>query len=210
MNPKLAAVFKQNASVLSSLRAERPVAIFVGGTSGVGQGLAEDFARHRMGRAHIVVVGRNEQAANEILTRTRSLLDPPDQEVNWTHEFVQCDLTLMRNVHAASKEILTRYPKINYLLMTPGFFSTAGREETDEGLDKKLAVHYYGRWKFIDELLPALRKAKDEGEDVRVMSVFSAGFGSQVDLNDIGLEKTYTIWNAGRAAATYNDLMIEV
>ncbi|KAJ6467045.1 hypothetical protein DFH09DRAFT_929905, partial [Mycena vulgaris] len=40
-----------------------PVAIFVGGKSGIGQGMAEAFARHTKGNAHIVLVGRNRAAA---------------------------------------------------------------------------------------------------------------------------------------------------
>lgn len=44
-----------------------PVAVFVGGTSGIGQGMAQAFAKHTNGNAHIVLVGRNEAAASAIL-----------------------------------------------------------------------------------------------------------------------------------------------
>lgn len=54
-----------------------------------------------------------------------------------------------------------------------------GRDETSdsEGLDKKLALHYYARWKFIKDLIPLLRRAKDAGEDAKVLSVLGAGHG---------------------------------
>ncbi|KAJ3858979.1 hypothetical protein EV359DRAFT_51535 [Lentinula novae-zelandiae] len=40
-----------------------PVAVFVGGTSGIGRAIAETFARHTNGNAHIIIVGRNRAAA---------------------------------------------------------------------------------------------------------------------------------------------------
>jgi hypothetical protein len=72
----------------------------------------------------------------------------------------------MKNVNEVTKELLTRLPKINFLVMTPGIMTTKGRDETEEGIDRKLAVHYYARWKFVSDLLPALKKAKELGEDV--------------------------------------------
>ena len=199
------ALRNMNAALVANLKGA-PVAVFVGGTSGIGQGLTEAFARWRNGNAHIVIVGRNEVAAKEIIAR----FPKPTTANSWTHEFVQCDATLMKNVHSASEQILAKHPKINYLLMSPGFFSGSGRDETSEGIDKKLAVHYYARWKFIDELLPALKKAQDDREDVRVLSVFSAGHGGQIDPNDLGLKTGYSLKAAGDSATTYNDLMIEV
>ncbi|TFK18835.1 NAD(P)-binding protein [Coprinopsis marcescibilis] len=206
--PSLKEIRIANAEAAKKIKGSPPVAVFVGGTSGIGQGMAEAFGRWTNGEAHIVIVGRNQQAADSILAqlpRPSSSSSP----TTWTHEFVQCDATLMKNVHKASKEILQRHPKINFLVMSPGVLATDGRNETEEGIDKKLAVHYYARWKFIDELLPALRKAKEAGEDSKVISVLAAGKGGEVNLDDLGLVKTFSLTNAALQAPTYNDLMME-
>ena len=50
---------------------------------------------------------------------------------------------LMSNDDTASQEILNRYSKINYLILTPGILSLNRRDGTSEGIDKKLAVHLY-------------------------------------------------------------------
>ena len=201
--PSLAAIRAANAAFSPSYI---PVALFVGGTAGIGQGIVEAFARHLKGKAHIIIVGRNRAAAQSIISR----LPKPTSGSNVTHEFVQCDATLMKNVDVVTKELLTRVPKINFLVMTAGYITTKGRDETEEGIDKKLAVHYYSRWKFINDLLPALKKAKEMGEDAKVLSVMAAGKGTKIDLDDLGLKKSYTLARAGTQAPTYNDLMVEV
>lgn len=42
------------------------------------------------------------------------------------------------------------------------------------------------------------------------MSVLAAGTGGEIDLDDLGLKKHYSVLNAGLAVPTYNDLMLEV
>lgn len=60
-------------------------------------------------------------------------------------------------------------------------------------------------------LIPLLQKAKDAGEDAKVMSVLSGGLDSgEIDLNDLGLKTGYSPAAAARTTATYNNLMIQV
>jgi hypothetical protein len=182
-----------------------PTAIFVGGTSGIGQGMAEAFARHTKGNANIVLVGRN-RAAGEAILRTF----PQPTVPGVTHEFVECDITLMKNVHRVAGELRTRIPKVNFLVLTAGVMTMNGRNETEEGIDRKLAVHYYGRWRFINDLLSAVEDAHKAGEDAKVMTVLSAGKGGKIDLDDLGLKKTFSLPNAAAAGGTYNDIMVVV
>jgi len=180
------------------------VAVFVGGTSGIGQAMAEVLGHHTNGDSSIIILGRNRVAAEATLAQLPKSTNP---EVK--REFIQCDVTRMKNVHAATQEILSKHPKINFLVLTTGVMSTKGRNETEEGLDTKLAAHYYSRWKFIDGLLPALRKANEDGEDGKVISVFSAGMGGgAIDMEDLGLKKTYSVSRAASQGITYNDLMV--
>ncbi|KAG7091789.1 putative secondary metabolism biosynthetic enzyme [Marasmius oreades] len=192
-----------NASYLRSL-SYFPVAVFVGGTSGIGQAMAEAFATHTEGNAHIVIIGRNQAAAENILSKF-----PKPSSPHAKHEFVQCDVTLMKNVKKATDDLVERLPKIDYLVMSPGYMTMKDRDESAEGIDRKLAVHYYARWKFIDGLLPALKKAKDEGEDAKVYSVLAPGYGGSVDVEDLGLKKSFSLARVALVAPTYNDLMTE-
>ncbi|KAJ7268199.1 NAD(P)-binding protein [Mycena haematopus] len=198
--PSLSTVRAFNAAFSPSYT---PVAIFVGGTSGIGQGTAEAFARHTKGNAHIVLVGRNRAAAEAIIQTF-----PKPTVPGVKHEFVECDITLMNNIHRVAGELRARIPKINFLVLSPGVMTMNGRNETEEGIDRKLAVHYYGRWRFIKDLLPALEAAHKAGEDAKVLSVLSAGHGGKIDLEDLGLKKSFSVPNAALAAPTYNDIMV--
>jgi NAD(P)-dependent dehydrogenase (short-subunit alcohol dehydrogenase family) len=179
--------------------------VFVGGTSGIGQGLAEAFARQTQGNANIIIVGRNKAAAEAVIAKFPKPSDPSAR-----HEFVSCDASLMKNIRATSKELLTKNPTINYLVMSPGILSTAGRTETEEGIDKKLAVHYYARFVFTNELLCGLKEAKEKNEEAKVLSVLAAGRGGKLDLEDLGLKRTFSIPKAASQAPTYNDVIFDV
>jgi NAD(P)-dependent dehydrogenase (short-subunit alcohol dehydrogenase family) len=198
--PSLSAVRAANAAFSPSYI---PVALFVGGTSGIGQATAEAFARYTKGQAHIVICGRNRAAAESTIASF-------PKSTKSKYEFVECDATLMKNVQSTTTSLMSTLPKLNYLFVTPGYLTLRGRDETSEGLDRKLALNYYARWKFTNDLMPLLRKAKDAGEDAKMLSVLSAGHGGPIDLDDLGLKKGFSLYAAGVAAVTYNDLMIEV
>jgi len=200
----LASIRAANAAFVHSA-SPPPLAVFVGGTSGIGEGMALTFAEHTKGNSNIVIVGRNKEAAEKIFS---SMPKPENSEV--TREFVKCDVMLMKNIQQATTDILARHPKINYLIMTPGIAAIGGRDETAEGIEKRLAVHYYARWKFLSDLLPALKNAADAGEKVAAMSVYSTGKGGSIDLDDLDLKKGSSITKSALVAATYNDLMMEV
>ncbi|KAF8201864.1 hypothetical protein K438DRAFT_2015323 [Mycena galopus ATCC 62051] len=199
--PTPAAVKAFNAAAFSrSPTSYVPVAVFVGGTSGVGQGMVETFARYVGGRAHIIIVGRNEHAAASILAQ---LPKPDATEFNdasgggsgtesargWKHEFVPCDVSLMANVRAACTEIRGRCACVNFLVLTAGYSSMVNPALTSEGLDLHLAMRYYHRFLFIQELLPFLQAAQALSQDAKVMSVLGAGMGSpkrSIDFENLG------------------------
>lgn len=198
--PSLAAARAANAALSSG---QISIALFVGGTSGIGQALSSTIARYTGGNARIILCGRNRPAAEQ------TIHSYPQHPGN-THSFVESDLFQMKNVEKTTSSLLSTLPKLNILVLSTGFMDFRGRDETAEGIDKRLALNYYARWKFIYDLLPLLKRAKDAGEEARVMSILGPGSGWKADLDDLGLKRRYNPLKALTSAATYNDLMIEV
>lgn len=197
--PSLPNVKASNASYAPSYI---PTAVFIGGTSGIGQAMAELFAKQTNGRANIILIGRNKAPAEKIIA---SFPSPPD---GVKHEFVECDASELEKVHKTSQELLQRLDKINILVLcaTKLLFSAV---ETPEGLESSMVTRYYSRAKFATELLPLLKNAQAKGEDARVLTILGAAMGRQVDLTDLGVKK----WKINRMAfhtGTFNDIMVKV
>ncbi|KAJ7694326.1 hypothetical protein B0H17DRAFT_1199202 [Mycena rosella] len=76
-----------------------PVAVFPGGTSGVGQAIAEALARYTNGAAQKIIAG----------------FPKPKGAPDWKHEFVSCDATIMADVRATCAALVARLPHINFL-----------------------------------------------------------------------------------------------
>jgi len=194
-----------NNAHFSSL-SSAPVAVFVGGTSGIGETMVYAFAKYTQGNANIVIIGRNKEAGERILSE---LPKPSSEGEEPIRLFIQCDVSLMRNVQSAVQQLTSSLSKINYLILSTGFLDISDRKETKEGLELRLAVIYYSRWLFTRELIGLIEKAKESGEGGTVMSIGAPGFGGEIDPNDWELKKNYSSMKGMGASSTYNDLMVE-
>lgn len=183
------------------------IACIVGGTSGIGKAIAYQLARQDPS-LDIIISGRNLEEGNKIVNDLK-LLSPKRN-----HQFRQIDAFLLSNIKNyctnLKDDIKNEKATLKYLVLTQGIASIRGRTETSEGIDQKLALHYYGRMAFINELLPVLNDQKDD-DDVRVVSVLSGSVHSPYNLmkEDPELKINFSIANAANAAGFYNDLMLD-
>lgn len=176
------------------------VALVVGATSGIGRGIAYVFAAFR---ANVAIVARNEALGRQLVNNLQQI-NPSGQ-----YEMFLCDATSMRSIKDTCEQFKKKFDKLNYCVMSQGIASIEGRNETDEGIDKKMALHYYGRVMFVNELA-SIVKSTAETEDVRVVSILSGGVHSPIaSLDDLPLKYTYSIANAANAAGFYNDLAFD-
>eukprot|EP00455_Lapot_gusevi_P047554 TRINITY_DN643_c0_g1_i3.p1 TRINITY_DN643_c0_g1~~TRINITY_DN643_c0_g1_i3.p1 ORF type:complete len:301 (-),score=76.04 TRINITY_DN643_c0_g1_i3:30-932(-) len=171
-------------------------AVVVGGTNGIGKGIALRLAKANVS---VTIVGRSVARGEEVVKAMTELSAPEVQ-----HVFMACDAMLLRSVAEWSVEYARTHARLDYLVLTQGMASIQGRTETAEGLDEKLALHFYSRMAFIQSLLPLLKAS----EDPRVLSVLSPGAhaGYTEYKTDPELKDSYSLSNAARAACMYNDL----
>ncbi|KAG9595971.1 NAD(P)-binding protein, partial [Aureobasidium melanogenum] len=190
-------VRKANNSLESVLPS--PVALFAGGTSGIGRSTLRQLALNtRAPKAYIV--GRSEKNAKPLLKELHHL--NPLGSFN----FIEADVSLISNVDKACERIKHHEKALNLLFMTPGGLSLVGRRETSEGIDKLFALRYYARMRFIQNLLPLLEAAEQPG---RVVSVLGGGFEGKVNANDLDLKHHYNIVSCAMHSVTMTSLAME-
>jgi NAD(P)-dependent dehydrogenase (short-subunit alcohol dehydrogenase family) len=196
----LAAVRARNAG--SNLAGR--TAVVVGGTSGIGRGVAVRLAK---ANASVTIVGRDEKRAQEVLA------DLARVGGSGSHTFARVDGSSIASTKDFSKAFLASQPTVDVLVLTHGIATIQGRTETPEGLDQKLAVHYFGRIAFIAGLLPGLRASAraDPTFTPRVLTVLSAGVHGQYVhyADDFELKEHYSLKNAADAAGLYNDVAMD-
>ncbi|KAI9371150.1 hypothetical protein BJX61DRAFT_548480 [Aspergillus egyptiacus] len=190
------------------------VAVFVGGTSGIALSTALAFARQTRS-PKIYLIGRSQSAADTALTSLRSI--NPSTEAT----FLQADISLLKNVDSVCAQITTNETKLNLLFMTPGYLTLKGRDETAEGLDRKFALHYYARMRFVSNLLPLLTVAANdqsvpaESRLSRVVSVLDphvavrGGGAGKLDYSDLSLKRTFSLKTCGHHASLMGDFFLE-
>ncbi|EFC38962.1 FabG domain-containing protein [Naegleria gruberi] len=175
-------------------------ALCVGGTSGIGRALAIKFASQKF---NVSIMGRSEEAGKEIIEEMKKL-NPEGK-----FEMIKVDASLMKDIEKVCEEYKQNHDRLDYCVLSQGIASMNGRTETKEGIDVKLALHYYGRVMFVRQLQDLLRLTS-KNSDVRVLTVLSAGVHSPyTKLDDLDLKHNFTLKNAADAAGFYNDLAMD-
>ncbi|KAK3358005.1 hypothetical protein B0T25DRAFT_540741 [Lasiosphaeria hispida] len=165
-------------------------ALVVGGTGGIGFAMACRIAASSPPLSSIIISGRNKPA------------DMPYANM----EFRPLDATSMRQIKQYTTALkASGSPKLSLLVMTQGIMTMAGRTETAEGIDRKMALHYYGRQLLIRELLPIL------AEDARVILVYDGWLGSPNKLiwDDLGLKTHFSLTKASDHCMAMGDAMVQ-
>jgi NAD(P)-dependent dehydrogenase (short-subunit alcohol dehydrogenase family) len=195
-------------------------ALVVGGTNGIGRGMCKWLAQHH---ASVVVAGRSKERGEEVIAEMKRLVEdkpkaPADagaaaaaEGAPPTFSFAPIDSFLISDVRRFAKAFSEEHKRLDYLVISAGISSLAGRTETKEGLDQKLAIHYYTRIALIQALMPLLEATAAAGHDVRVMSVLSGGKHKPYKdyATDPELKKNFSLGNAANAAGFYNDIAVE-
>ncbi|RAH69908.1 short-chain dehydrogenase/reductase [Aspergillus aculeatinus CBS 121060] len=203
------ATVRENNSAITGLYGSGLVGVFVGGTSGIGESTARAFIRStHASRAYLV--GRDQARASRIIEELQQM--HPDAQIT----FIKSDVFLLREVDEACRTIQQNEDKVNILFLSPGTGTMKGRDETAEGLDKKLSLHYYSRMRFVANLLPQLQKAgaattaDGNGPPLsRVVSVLEAGHEAALQLDDLPLQTHYSLRNCAKHATTMTSVAME-
>lgn len=209
-HPSLEDMIKCN-NIFAMESAPKPVGIFIGGTSGIGEHVAFKFAEYSS-KPTIYIIGRDADSGARVLANLPKYNPDPDCRFF----FIQCDVSLIENCDRFCKTIMACESFVNVLFMSQGIVSV-GRKETEEGLDKKMVLNYYGRWRIVNNLIPLLENAaamqKDKNAttnrvNARVVSLLAPGNEGPVILDDLELKNHYTKRQYNRHIVEFNSLAV--
>ncbi|KAF2658538.1 hypothetical protein K491DRAFT_676355 [Lophiostoma macrostomum CBS 122681] len=125
-------------------------AVFVGGTSGIGEYTLKAFAKH-CANPRAYFIGRSQSRADRISRELRTI------NPRGTYTFISADTSLLANVDKVCADLLAAEPHINLLFLTTGTLQTG--IETSEDLGLLAALNLHTRTRFMLNLLPRLRSA---------------------------------------------------
>ncbi|RDW71426.1 hypothetical protein BP6252_07989 [Coleophoma cylindrospora] len=168
----LSAVQSSNSLIPSTLP-RGLVAVFVGGTSGIGESTLKKFAKLSI-TPRIYIIGRSQEAGERIEAECR-LLNPEGVYI-----FIQADVSLIRVVDELCEEIKAKETHLNILFLSAGL-PILDRRETPEHLHLLASLNYYSRLRFITNLLPLLQRASALR---RVVTVAGGGLEGPLDPSD--------------------------
>ncbi|RAK84728.1 short-chain dehydrogenases/reductase [Aspergillus costaricaensis CBS 115574] len=188
---------RQSNTALGAQR-QKMVAVFVGGTSGIGEATAKQMAL-AVKQPTIHLVGRNPASGSRVLEELRA------SNPNGSFHFIQSDVSLLRSVDKACAEITDKEKQIDLLFMSTGHLSLS-KNETDEGLDDNHALRYYSRMRFVQNLMPLLSASPGPA---RVVSILAGGQEGTIEEDNFDLTKSWTFSKSNTYAATLNSLAIE-
>ncbi|TVY29011.1 Oxidoreductase [Lachnellula hyalina] len=174
------------------------VAVFVGATSGIGMGTLKQFAKNANSPT-IYIVGRSQSAAKPLLDELST--SNPEAVLN----FIETEVSLMKNVDKACDEIESKETKVDILFVSPGYLSFDGRNQSEEGIDIPHALRYYTRLRFTYNLLPLLKASPNP----RVISILAGGREGDIDLSDLEVKANFSGLKAMKNSTTQTTLAFE-
>ncbi|KAK1461048.1 hypothetical protein CMEL01_14684 [Colletotrichum melonis] len=163
--------------------------LVVGGTGGIGYAIACRLAA-ASASSQVTISGRTEPK------------DIPHPNI----KFRALDASSMRSIKRYTDDYKSLHdPQLDLLVLTQGILTMAGRTETSEGIDRKMALHYYGRQLLIRELSPILK------DDAKVLIVLDSTRGSPTKLiwDDLDLKKNFSLQKAADHCLSMTDAMIQ-
>ena len=157
------------------------VAVFVGGTSGIGKFTVRALVATGTS-VRIYLVGRkiSEERTHAFIQELYAI--NPKAEVIWT----EGDVSLLAETKRVCEDIKSKESRVDLLFLTAGYAPFGTRRETGEGLEIVQSLEYYSRMLFVLHLLPLL----GEAEAPKVVSVLAGGLErATIDLDDLNLKK---------------------
>lgn len=168
--------------------------VITGGTSGIGEGVAQHYLDHG---DRAVVIGHDPTKGAAFLEAARAA------GAGQRADFIVADLSLVSENRRVVEDLADRVGAIDALVLCARYFRSA-RAVTPEGIEHNLALYYLSRHQLGAGLLPLLERA----DRPVIVNVAGPGVGpGHIRWDDLGLEHKYDGWTAMFQGGRLNDLL---
>ena len=175
-----------------------PIALVTGGTDGIGKAIALGLARAGVS---VLLVGSNRQKGEAAADRLRK------GARNARVQFIQADLSLMRDVETLATRIAAEGPQLRYLVLCAGM--VRGRYGlTSEGLEANFALNYLGRFVLTQRLLPSLEAGGEADAAARILVINGAAENGKIHYEDVNLAARFNMLRAVAQFCGANDAFV--
>src|SRR5579885_1645688 len=157
--------------------------LITGANSGIGKEAAKELAK--MG-ANLVIVCRNKERGEKAVKEIKSY------SANEAVELYVCDLSKQTEIRDFARAFSSEHSRLDVLINNAGtVYMSYG--ETEEGIERTMAVNYFAPFLLTNLLLDMLIKSAPS----RIINVASdAHFSGHIDLTDINSKKNWNPWRA--------------
>lgn len=158
------------------------IAVFVGGTSGIGKFTIRELVSTGASMRIYLVGRKSSEGRMQAFIQELHAINPK-AEVIWT----EGEVSLLAETKRICETIKSKESRVDLLFLTTGYTPFGARRETAEGIEITQSLEYYTRILFILHLLPLLEKA----EAPKAVSVLAGGWerATGINLDDLDLRK---------------------
>jgi NAD(P)-dependent dehydrogenase (short-subunit alcohol dehydrogenase family) len=174
------------------------IVLVTGGTDGIGKAIARILADEGI---VVVIVGSNADKGAAAVRELRRLSG------NDQVEFVQADLSLMRNVDALVAQISERWPRLHYLVLCAGIMR-GQYTLTPEAIEANFAINYLSRFALTRALIPRLAAGGLAGNAARILVISGAAQAGRIHYEDVNLTGRFSIIRAVSQFCEANDVFV--
>lgn len=154
--------------------------LITGGTNGMGKGVAEVLAGADNQAHEIIILCRSENLGEKVREEI------VEKTFNEKVSIVLCDLTKLKDVKNAIREIHSKNTYLDGIFINAGLGYAAERVETENGMDPHFQVNYLSHFMLTLNLLDLLGKSQSGG---RV--IFNVTEGGKINWDDLQMENNW-------------------